>query len=361
MTSKEMGALRSEIEKIDSDILELIARRAEVSREIGLTKAKDGLETRDRSREKAVIAQFAKRAKLLGVGTRLANDVAKLLISDSVSIQEAGVERPLVGKTALVVCGAGRMGEWFCRFLSNRGAEVAIWDPRGRLRGYESLKTMEWAAASSDIVVIASPLGVASSELEIVLDSSPAGLVFDLCSVKSHIAAQLREAAAGGFLISSIHPMFGPKACSPKGKNVIVCDCGSKEANDRVSQIFSSAGSHVSFTSLDTHDELMAYVLGLSHLCSLVFAGTIRASGKDIAQLRNVQGPSFKRMSSMALELSNESKRVYHDIQALNPNTRKVVSSMEQVLRELEKASLDADPARFAEIMRSNGEYLEVE
>jgi chorismate mutase/prephenate dehydrogenase len=361
VTSKEMGALRSEIEKIDSDILELIARRAEVSREIGLTKAKDGLETRDRSREKAVIAQFAKRAKLLGVGTRLANDVAKLLISDSVSIQEAGVERPLVGKTALVVGGAGRMGEWFCRFLSNRGAEVAIWDPRGRLRGYESLKTMEWAAASSDIVVIASPLGVASSELEIVLDSSPAGLVFDLCSVKSHIAAQLREAAAGGFLISSIHPMFGPKACSPKGKNVIVCDCGSKEANDRVSQIFSSAGSHVSFTSLDTHDELMAYVLGLSHLCSLVFAGTIRASGKDIAQLRNVQGPSFKRMSSMALELSNESKRVYHDIQALNPNTRKVVSSMEQVLRELEKASLDADPARFAEIMRSNGEYLEVE
>ena len=361
MTSKEMGALRSEIEKIDSDILELIARRAEVSREIGLTKAKDGLETRDRSREKAVIAQFAKRAKLLGVGTRLANDVAKLLISDSVSIQEAGVERPLVGKTALVVGGAGRMGEWFCRFLSNRGAEVAIWDPRGRLRGYESLKTMEWAAASSDIVVIASPLGVASSELEIVLDSSPAGLVFDLCSVKSHIAAQLREAAAGGFLISSIHPMFGPKACSPKGKNVIVCDCGSKEANDRVSQIFSSAGSHVSFTSLDTHDELMAYVLGLSHLCSLVFAGTIRASGKDIAQLRNVQGPSFKRMSSMALELSNESKRVYHDIQALNPSTRKVVSSMEQVLRDLEKASLDADPVRFAEIMRSNGEYLEVD
>jgi chorismate mutase/prephenate dehydrogenase len=356
-----MGALRYEIEKIDSDILELIARRAEVSREIGLTKAKDGLEIRDRSREKAVITQFAKKAKLLGVGTRLANDVAKLLISDSVSIQEAEVEKPLKGKTALVVGGAGRMGEWFCRFLSNRGAEVAIWDPRGRLRGYESLETMEWAAASSDIVVIASPLGVAPSELEMVLDSSPAGLVFDLCSIKSHIAAQLREAAADGFLISSIHPMFGPKACSPKGKNVVVCDCGSEEANDRVSQLFSSAGSHVSHTSLDAHDELMAYVLGLSHLCSLVFAGTIRASGKDMAELKKVQGPSFERMSRMARELSNESKRVYHDIQALNPSTRKVVSSMEQVLRELKKASLDADPVMFAEMMRSNGEYLEVD
>jgi chorismate mutase/prephenate dehydrogenase len=356
-----LASLRSEIEKIDSDILELIARRAEVSREIGLTKTKDGLEVRDRSREKAVITQFAKNARFLGVGTKLANQVARLLISDSVSIQEDGAETPLAGKTALVVGGAGRMGEWFCRFLSNRGAEVAIWDPRGRLRGYKSLRTIEWAAASSDIVVVASPLGAASSELKMVIDSSPAGLVFDLCSVKSHIAAQLREAAAEGFLISTIHPMFGPNACSPKGRNVVICDCGSEGANDRVSKLFSSAGSRVSYTSLDTHDELMAYILGLSHLCSLVFAGTLRASGKDMTQLRMVEGPSFEKMSMMAVELSNESKRVYHDIQTLNPNTRKMISSMEQVLRELRKASLEADPVRFADIMRSNGEYLEMD
>ncbi len=356
-----MTALRSEIDRIDLDILELIARRAEVSMEIGLTKAKDGLKTRDRAREKAVITQFAKKAKLLGVGTKLSNDVARLLISDSVRIQEVEAEKPLNGKTALVVGGAGRMGEWFCRFLSNRGAEVAIWDPRERLWGYDNLKTIAPAAASSDIVVIASPLGVAPSELKMVLDSSPAGLVFDLCSVKSHIAAQLRKGASGGFLVSSIHPMFGPKACSAKGRNVVVCDCGSDDANDRVSQIFSSAGSHVSRTSLERHDELMAYVLGLSHLCSIVFADTIRASRKNMAELRMVQGPSFERMSLMARELSNESKRVYHDIQALNPNTRKVVSSMEQVLRELKKASLDANPAMFAVMMRRDREYLEVD
>lgn len=346
---------------IDSDILELFARRAEVSREIGLTKAKDGQEIRDHTREKAVISHFAKQAKMLDLDSKLSRDVAKLLISDSVRIQESGVEKPLDGKTALVVGGAGRMGEWFCRFLSNRGAEVAIWDPRGRLRGYESLKSMDWAAASSDIVVIASPLGVASSELEMVLDSSPAGLVFDLCSIKSHIAAQLRRAAGSGLLVSSVHPMFGPKVSSPRGKNIIVCDCGSGKANDMVSHLFSSAGSHVSHTSLDTHDELMAYVLGLSHLCSLIFAGATRDSGRSVSEFREVQGPSFERMVRMARELSIESKRVYHDIQALNPNTRKVISSMEQVLTKLKKASLDDDPVMFADIMRSNGKYLEVD
>lgn len=324
-----------------------------------MVKVKDGLEIKDRTREDAVITHFAKKAKLLGVGAKNANEMARLLISDSIGIQKAGSGRTLEEKTALVVGGAGRMGEWFCRFLSNRGAQVSVWDPRGRLRGYETLKTIEWAAASSDMVVIASPLGAAPAELELVLDSTPVGLVFDLCSVKTHIAARLKEAAASGFLVTSVHPMFGPKACSPKGRNVVVCDCGSEDANDRVTQLFSSAGSHVSRTSLDTHDELMAYVLGLSHLCTLVFAGTVRASGKDLAQLKMVQGPSFERLSSIALELSNESKRVYHDIQALNPNTRRMISSMEQVLRDIKKASLEDDPAMFAEIMRSNGEYLE--
>jgi hypothetical protein len=62
----------------------------------------------------------------------------------------------------------------------------------------------------------------------------------------------------------------------------------------------------------------------------------------------------------MATELSNESRRVYHDIQALNPNTRHVVASMETVLREVRKAALDDDPSRFRMIMDSDRRYLEV-
>ncbi len=338
-----------------------MARRSEVSREIGLTKTKDGREVRDREREREVVTRFGEEAVRLGARPKLARSVARLLISDSVRIQGHERKAHLRGKRALVVGGAGRTGKWFCRFLSNRGAKVSVWDPRGRLPGYRALKSLGRAAAESDIVVIASPPGVALSELRMVIDASPRGLVFDVCSVKSHIARELRMAAAKGIRISSAHPMFGPKVCSAKDRNVVVCDCGCREANDRLARLFSSVGARVTLMDLENHDELMAYVLGLSHLCSLVFARAVGKSGRDPQEFHAVEGPSFEKMWTMAKELSSESRRVYHDIQALNPNTRKLIRSMERALRELKTASLDADPSRFAEIMQSNRKYLEVE
>ena len=355
-----MDSLRCEIERVDSDIVELLSKRAEISREIGLVKRKNGLRVRDKAREKVVIGRFEKEAKLLEVNPRLARRISQLLIEDSVRAQEAYEPGRLMGKSALVVGGAGRIGEWTCRFLSDRGAEVKVWDERRKLAGYPSVGFPRNGAGSSDIVVIASPLGTSSEDLRRVIEESPKGLVFDLCSVKSQIAAQLRRAAKR-FMVSSAHPMFGPSAISPRGKNVVVCDCGNKKANERIAKLFTDAGAVVSTIPLERHDELMAYVLGLSHLCTLLFSRTIAVSGKSLDELSSVQGPSFERMCQMARELSNESKRVYHDIQTLNPHTKKLISTMEIVLGELRKASLDLDPSSFTRIMESSRDYLEVQ
>ena len=291
---------------------------------------------------------------------RLASLICRELIEDSVKIQESPPAQQLKGKRALVVGGSGRMGEWMCRFLSDRGAEVAVWDKRGRLDGFENLKSAAKRAADSDIVAIASPLGACPADLATVLKSSPRGLVFDLCSVKYHISETLSAAARKGLKVTSVHPMFGPAAASPRGRNVLVCRCGCKDADDEAAKLFSSSGASVSIVGLDMHDEMMAYVLGLSHLCTLLFGATLQRSGKPAKYYSEAEGPTFKRLAAMAKELSRESKRVYHDIQALNPNTRHVIASMEDVLREIKKAALDTDHARFSALMELNREYLEV-
>ena len=360
MTKKELVALRSEIERIDSEILESLARRIEVSREIGLTKAKDGVNIKDLAREKTVRANFARDAKRLGIAPQSAVRIANLLISDSVSVQKQKVAGGLRGKNALVIGGAGRMGEWTCRFLSNRGAEVRVWDERGKLPGYENLKSPNKFAATSQIVVLAGPIGRTPSDLKLVIDSSPRGVVFDLCSVKSHIATELTSACRRGLLVTSVHPMFGPNAPSPEGRNVVVCDCGSKKANRFAELLFSSAGADVSLISLEKHDELMAYILGLSHLCTLLFSRTIIVSGKSLVELNDASGPSFEKLIKMASELSNESKRVYHDIQFLNPHAKRVISEMGKVLKDLERASLSENPAAFGKMMESSRQLQEV-
>lgn len=360
MTKRELASLRAEIERIDSELVQLIGERREVSREIGLVKQKEGAQVRDRARESEVVSHLARKALQVGADSRLASRIGRELIEDSVKTQQIPQKLPLRGEKALVVGGAGRMGEWTCRFLSDRGAEVAVWDPRGRLAGYTNLKSIDEGAEGSDMIVIASPLGACASDLEAVLESSPKGLIFDLCSVKSHIARALTTAARKGFNITSVHPMFGPSAPSPRNRNVLVCSCGCKGADEKAAELFAKSGANVSVIGLEKHDEMMAYVLGLSHLCAMLFGTTLQRAGRPIGAYSKAEGPSFRKLSKMARELSGESKRVYHDIQTLNPNTRELIESMEHVLGELKRAALDKDHAKFGAIMESNREYLEV-
>lgn len=359
MSKEELAALRSEIEKVDREIVRLLSRREDVAREIGLTKRRDGLKVRDPQREKKVVDKMLSLAKALRADRDTTKQLSKLLIADATRVQKDEGDAPLKGENALVVGGAGRMGGWMCRYLSNRGAAVKVWDPRGRRSGYSNVRIVAPAVQAADIVVVASPLGASAQELRTVLDAGPTGLVFDVCSVKSHIAGQLRQAAANGFEVASAHPMFGPKVPSPKGLNVVVCDCGSKEAARRTRDIFRLGGAKVTYLYLEEHDRMMAYILGLSHLTALMFCGSLGSSDKAVSELSEVQGTSFGRLAGLAREVSGESRRVYHGIQVMNPHTKEMVEAMERALMELKEAALQPDHDMFTRLMDSAQERME--
>lgn len=359
MTRHELDMLRDEIHRIDTELVELLAKRRSIAREIGLTKKKDGLPLRDVERERKVIHAITRGARALDVDERLAGQIARLLIADAVRVQRAAHPMPVKGKETLVIGGAGRMGEWMCRFLSNRGASVKVWDPRGRLSGHVNVHTLDPYARIADIVVVASPLGVCPEELQAAIECRPTGVVFDLCSIKTHIAGILRRAAADGIKVTSVHPMFGPRVANPQGLNVLVCDVGSKAATQFARRLFAGAGARVTELYLEEHDRLMAYVLGLPHSCGLLFGGTLARSDTASEVFRKIQGTSFSKLAALSKEISLESKRIYHDIQSLNPNTKQMMESMEVTLKEIRSAAADTDPVRFANIMESIKAYLE--
>ncbi len=335
---------------MDNSILSLIARRMEVAKEIGLTKVKDGAQVRDASREEAVVKDFTERARNLGLGEEMATIIADAIIEEAVRTQlEQDVEY-LQGKKVVVI-GAGRMGAWTARFASNRGAAVSVHDPRGTLDGYDNQRSPDQGAGDADLVIIASPLGTAKEDLRALLSAKPSGIIFDLCSVKSHLKDSLREGVANGFKVTSVHPMFGPGAVTPRGRNVLVCSCGCIEADAAARQLFENEGAIVTDVPMDDHDRLIAHVLGAPHMCALVFGRAVSKSGLSSKDLATARGPSFTTLCTLAKSISKESKRVYHDIQKLNPHTAEAIRSIEQALDELRSASLDEDPAGFAKIM----------
>ena len=62
-----MDRLREEIESIDRSIIELIARRVDLAREVGRAKRAAGLPTLDPAREAAVVRRAGQVAREVGI------------------------------------------------------------------------------------------------------------------------------------------------------------------------------------------------------------------------------------------------------------------------------------------------------
>jgi chorismate mutase len=67
MSSEEMDRLREEIEAIDRSLIELIARRVDLAREVGRAKRAAGLPTLDPAREAAVVRRAGQVAREVGI------------------------------------------------------------------------------------------------------------------------------------------------------------------------------------------------------------------------------------------------------------------------------------------------------
>ena len=130
--------LRRRINELDRQILELVGKRQETSREIIRAKRATGHATRDYNREREVLLAAREAGKQYGVSPQVAENILRLLIRSSLTTQEqasVAAQGAGTGRTALVIGGAGKMGRWFAEFMTSQGFAVEIADPSGRAAG----------------------------------------------------------------------------------------------------------------------------------------------------------------------------------------------------------------------------------
>ena len=152
----DLTELREKLTALDQQIIKLVAERQGIVEDIGATKRANNRSTRDYDRERVVLESAEQAATDCGVSPRLAKDLMRLLIESSLSVQEQQsvvAHGKGMGKRALVIGGAGKMGGWFCRFLTSQGYSVDIGDP-----GAEAGVDWQQIDLSHDVIVVATPL-----------------------------------------------------------------------------------------------------------------------------------------------------------------------------------------------------------
>lgn len=359
--SDELGELRDELFRVDLGLVELAAARQAVSRRIGELKQIAGIPIRDFEQEKEVIDRARRLAAQAGLSSDLAEHLMALLIRSSLTVQEQGRVQAGAGgggRRVLVIGGAGKMGGWFVRFLTSQGFTVEVADPAGT--GGVAVHYRDWteSALDQDIIVVAAPLRPSAAILEDLAENHPGGLVFDVGSLKMPLRGGLKGLAAAGVKVTSLHPMFGPDTELLSGRHVIFVDVGVEEATVQARELFASTMAIQVEMDLDSHDRLIAYVLGLSHALNIAFFTALAESGETAPQLAQLSSTTFDEQLAVATRVAAENPHLYFEIQSLNEYRDEPLAALVGALERLRAIVSDRDEDKFAALMEQGREYL---
>ncbi len=331
----EINGFREELASIDREIMELVGRRNRIALVIGERKAEANEEVVVPSVEKNVVQRYIDAGQVSGVSAEMAARIARAVIDESVDVQGL-IPRPAAPRKIFIIGGNGGMGRWLSAFFAGRGHTVTINDPKpdGAL---SPVTDISFGCRDADVIIVATPIKISAEILETVVSENKKALIFDILSVKTPLIPGLRKAAASGAKVCSVHPMFGPRAPSIAGRNIIVCSCGNSAAADEAADLFS--GGPILRIEVEEHDPIAAYVLGLSHAVNLAFSEALVRSGFSAETLCAAASTTFSRQTAVSSDVSRENGELYYSIQKENPYNEAAVQNLLDALLDLRSSS----------------------
>ena len=360
-SAPSLDDLRAELGDIDREILKLVARRQETAQRIGAIKRSTGLGTRDFRQERDVIERARATATACGLAPAIGEELTLTLIKHSLTAQEKDVVAATGrggGRRVLVIGGAGNMGRWFCRFLTAQGFVVEVADPAGAVAGYPSVTDWRAVTLDHDLIVIAAPMPATADILTALAAAPPRGVVFDVGSLKSPLRDSLGALRAAGGRVTSIHPMFGPDTELLSGRHVILCDVGDAEATAEARALFGSTMATLVEMDLESHDRLIAYVLGLSHALNIAFFTALAESGEAAPRLATLSSTTFDAQLRIAAGVAAENPDLYFEIQRLNDYGTEALAGLLYAVERVRSVVRAGDRDGFRALMERGKAYL---
>ena len=353
--------VRERIAEIDREILNLIAARMEIARSLGRAKKERGIPLRDWEVEKRVLDRAAASARELELSPDLVRSTMQLLIEEA-RVQQELLHYSAYGGNAedfLILGGAGKMGQWFARFFQNQGHRVVIHDVVQTPTDFPVAPSFREGADQASFVLIATPLELVPEMIQRLTEMHYGGTVFDIASLKGHLKSAITEARESGLSITSIHPMFGAQTRTLSDKVICLCDCGDGDAATKVERFFRETAVKLVRLTLDEHDRIASYVLGLSHFINVLFATALSDSGLRYEQMRDVGSTTFASQMATTATVIRENPELYYAIQRYNPYTATLYESLKKTLDSITGWVQSENRDAFVACMKTGRAWLD--
>ena len=209
-----------------------------------------------------------------------------------------------------------------------------------------------------DLIVVATPLQIADGILHELAARRPRGTIFDIGSLKTPLRTGIAALKDAGCNVTSVHPMFGPDTELLSGRHVIFIDVGCPQAVVQARELFGSTMAEQVVMTLDEHDRLIAYVLGLSHALNIAFFTALAGSGEAAPRLAQLSSTTYDAQVDVATKVAGESPELYFEIQHLNQYGRESLQALRGAVELIWQSVTTGDARQFATMMQRGREYL---
>ncbi|MGQ0640584.1 MAG: bifunctional chorismate mutase/prephenate dehydrogenase [Gemmatimonadaceae bacterium] len=350
---RSLSLLRAMVDATDRDLLQSIAKRMGLVREIAEVKRAAGLRIRDLQREQELLEDRVRVATELGLPVGEMESLFRLLLRASRDYQallRVEVLPDEHARTVTIVGGHGRMGRLFSAMFADLGHRVLIVDLDTDLSAAD-------AAAVSDVVVISVPIDRTEAVIRAIGPAlQPEALLTDLTSVKEQpVEVMLASTQAS---VVGMHPMFGPSVHTLQGQRVVLCRARGDGWADWLSHTLTAHGMVITETTPAHHDRVMSIVQVLTHYQTQVMGLTLARLGVPLEETLSFTSPVYMLELYMTARHFAQSPALYGPIEMRNPRAAEVTAALRAAAEEVAGVIERRDQAAFTALFDEVRDYL---
>lgn len=340
--------LRDEIDRIDRQVVELLARRKQVIQKVTEVKQEHDLPTHHPAREENLITARRHQAVQAGLDPDYVEELFRTVLRHSRAgqLDTLGRRSARPGAKILIVGGRGSMGSFFTRWFLQSGYEVRVLDR-------DDWPQVATLAAGVDLALLAVPIEVTGAVAQQLAPhlASPTVLC-DITSLKTEPLKAMLQAYSGP--VVGLHPLFGP-ATNAMDKQITVVSPGRDlPAAQWLLDQFAIWGNVLVETPAEEHDEIMGIVQALRHFATFAFGQFLHSRHVPISRTLELSSPIYRLELGMVGRLFAQDPSLYAEIVFATPQRqallRDFLQSLNRNLPMIEKGDKQEFVRQFRQV-----------
>lgn len=313
---KELESPRKRIDEIDEHILDLLAERGDIVRDVIKRKVENQLPVFVPAREEEKTKAFKELAMKKGIDPDWAEDFLRMIMTASRATQSQetfpiATDKP---KHILLIGGEGGMGTLYKRMAEQTGHITYSID---KSNWYE---LEEWAP-KLDMVIVTVPINVTESVIERLSGRlKKETILADFTSNKSNPIDAMLKAHEGP--VVGLHPMHGPDVQNLSKQLMVFCDARDGEKASWFKDQCELWGMRVIEADPEKHDHVMHLVQGLRHFVALLHGSFMEEYDLKPADMLDYSSPIYRAELMMTGRIFAQDAELYADIVFANKERR---------------------------------------